>query len=304
MRLHWALFLLLTLMTTITFAQEDQKSEPAAKEESKQSKEEQQTDEDEEEKTIAEQFRSIRNTHQRAVRRNRSDMRRADREERAELLEAFEEEMQALESSVLELVEKSEEPAEKVDMLLWMDENGSEANSEKARNELLTNHLDSEKISGLIESMLRIPPSADSEEALRSMIAESPHDSVKAAATVGLSKMLKSLNRLEDMDERSRERYTEIIGEEFVAKWTPEAIKKESDVLLNSLLENYADVPVEGSRTNETYGDMIEGMMFAKEHLEIGTTAEDIVAEDLDGEEFRLSDYRGKVVVIDFWGDW
>ena len=25
---------------------------------------------------------------------------------------------------------------------------------------------------------------------------------------------------------------------------------------------------------------------------------------DLDGVEFKLSDYRGKVVFLDFWGDW
>ena len=32
--------------------------------------------------------------------------------------------------------------------------------------------------------------------------------------------------------------------------------------------------------------------------------APEIEAEDLDGVNFKLSDYRGKVVVIDFWGDW
>ncbi len=40
------------------------------------------------------------------------------------------------------------------------------------------------------------------------------------------------------------------------------------------------------------------------ESLEIGKVAPEIEAPDLDGVNFRLSDYRGKVVVIDFWGDW
>ena len=26
--------------------------------------------------------------------------------------------------------------------------------------------------------------------------------------------------------------------------------------------------------------------------------------EDLDGAKFALSEYRGKVVLLDFWGDW
>lgn len=38
--------------------------------------------------------------------------------------------------------------------------------------------------------------------------------------------------------------------------------------------------------------------------LEIGKVAPDIEGVDIDGVRFNLSDYRGKVVVIDFWGDW
>ena len=37
---------------------------------------------------------------------------------------------------------------------------------------------------------------------------------------------------------------------------------------------------------------------------EIGTEAPEIVGVDLDGVEFKLSDYRGKVVMLDFYGDW
>lgn len=35
-----------------------------------------------------------------------------------------------------------------------------------------------------------------------------------------------------------------------------------------------------------------------------GKPAPEIEGEDVDGKSFRLSDYRGKVVVLDFWGDW
>ncbi len=36
----------------------------------------------------------------------------------------------------------------------------------------------------------------------------------------------------------------------------------------------------------------------------LGQPAPEIVGDDLDGVPFRLSDYRGKVVVLDFWGHW
>jgi hypothetical protein len=44
--------------------------------------------------------------------------------------------------------------------------------------------------------------------------------------------------------------------------------------------------------------------LFEIEHLQVGCTAPDIVAKDTDGVEFKLSDYRGKVILLDFWGFW
>jgi hypothetical protein len=41
-----------------------------------------------------------------------------------------------------------------------------------------------------------------------------------------------------------------------------------------------------------------------KEGLEIGDLAMEINGTDIDGKKFKLSDYRGKVVVLDFWGNW
>ncbi len=38
--------------------------------------------------------------------------------------------------------------------------------------------------------------------------------------------------------------------------------------------------------------------------LTVGKVAPDIVAKDLDGQELRLSDYRGRVVVLAFSGEW
>ena len=45
-------------------------------------------------------------------------------------------------------------------------------------------------------------------------------------------------------------------------------------------------------------------LRFALKHLTVGRPAMEIEAEDIDGKKFKLSDYRGKVVVLDFWGNW
>jgi hypothetical protein len=44
--------------------------------------------------------------------------------------------------------------------------------------------------------------------------------------------------------------------------------------------------------------------MFELEHLRVGATPPDFEAVDQDGVKFKLSDYRGKVLVLDFWGFW
>jgi hypothetical protein len=46
------------------------------------------------------------------------------------------------------------------------------------------------------------------------------------------------------------------------------------------------------------------GHLFELKNLGIGKVAPDIAGEDVDGKKFKLSDYRGKVVLLDFWGDW
>lgn len=43
---------------------------------------------------------------------------------------------------------------------------------------------------------------------------------------------------------------------------------------------------------------------FRLQHLVPGKPAPDFKAQDVDGVEFKLSDYKGKVVLLDFWGFW
>lgn len=42
----------------------------------------------------------------------------------------------------------------------------------------------------------------------------------------------------------------------------------------------------------------------AEAGFKVGTVAPETSGVDVNGQRFKLSDYRGKVVVVDFWGDW
>lgn len=48
----------------------------------------------------------------------------------------------------------------------------------------------------------------------------------------------------------------------------------------------------------------LDGILYEQEHLAIGAVAPEIEGPDLDGVSFKLSDYRGKVVLLDYWGFW
>ena len=51
-------------------------------------------------------------------------------------------------------------------------------------------------------------------------------------------------------------------------------------------------------------GKSAPNLIFQIDNLQVGKVAPDIEGEDADGVKFKLSDYRGNVVVIDFWGWW
>ncbi|NUP95913.1 MAG: redoxin domain-containing protein [Planctomycetaceae bacterium] len=53
-----------------------------------------------------------------------------------------------------------------------------------------------------------------------------------------------------------------------------------------------------------TYGDVAGRALYEMEHLQIGMVAPDFESVDETGAKFKVSDYRGKVVVLDFWGYW
>ncbi len=73
----------------------------------------------------------------------------------------------------------------------------------------------------------------------------------------------------------------------------------------NSLIKEYGDCPsINDFPKGETLGDLAKKELFEFQHLRVGLVAPEIQAEDIDGVKFKLSDYRGKVILLDFWGDW
>jgi len=74
----------------------------------------------------------------------------------------------------------------------------------------------------------------------------------------------------------------------------------DAEKLFEKIMTDYKDVKT----FNSTLGARAEGSLFEIRNLSIGKVVPDIEGEDVDGKKFKLSDYRGKVVMLDFWGHW
>ncbi len=80
---------------------------------------------------------------------------------------------------------------------------------------------------------------------------------------------------------------------------------KEAEAMLHKVAKEYGDLELPGRRNEtQTIAKAVEGELFFINNLTIGKVLPDSVAQDLDGKKLKISDYRGKVVVLDIWATW
>ena len=78
-------------------------------------------------------------------------------------------------------------------------------------------------------------------------------------------------------------------------------LRKEAMDLLDLCTTKYADIPL---GKDATIGKRSTPLLFEMRYLAIGKIVPDISGEDLDGQKLKLSDYRGKVVMLSYWATW
>ena len=79
-----------------------------------------------------------------------------------------------------------------------------------------------------------------------------------------------------------------------------ELLQAEIESLSKSIKSEYAEYT---DLVGTPFGERLEGIEFSKK-LAIGNPVPDIAGSDLDGVEFKLSDYKDNVVMVSFWGQW
>jgi hypothetical protein len=204
-------------------------------------------------------------------------------EEKEQALASYRKVPESFAPRVLDIAEKNPKEAVALDALLWVVSNaGATPQAEKAAGILVQNHLENPSVAALALRLGQSPhPSA--QKVLRGIIEKSPNDTTKGQATFALGQSLKG--------------QTEQAGlkKEEVAR-----LAKEAEKTFELVIEKYGAVNAgRGPAAEQAKADLNE-----LRTLGIFKTAPEIEAEDIDGKTFKLSDYRGKVVMLDFWGHW
>jgi len=118
--------------------------------------------------------------------------------------------------------------------------------------------------------LLKFSNDNDSQDLLRVLSKSSPHRDVQSLACLMLAEKVKGND--------------------------PE----EAKALLHTALKDSSQT----KSLDENVIAMARSDLYDLEHLSIGQPAPKMEGEDADGKKLKLSDYRGKVVLISFFGDW
>jgi hypothetical protein len=111
------------------------------------------------------------------------------------------------------------------------------------------------------------------------------------------------LDLIREQPELAKE-FGELFGEEYLEElqWQDRTrVIREAESLFERASTQYGDLKLpEGGTVDEK----ARAELFEIRHLVVGKEAPEIVGEDQDGKRLKLSDYRGKVVLLDFWSEY
>lgn len=206
----------------------------------------------------------------------------------------------------LELAESDAKDSAAFDAAAWVVTNVRAGDApEKAVELLVKNHAGSDKLLALAQRLVR-RPSAANRKLFQAIVDHNPDREAQAQACFGLASLIKNERLYADYMKTNPEVAKQIersFGKEYgeyLTKLDDDQAAKELETLYERMANDFADV----SAGRGTMGETAERELYELRHLAIGKVAPEIEGEDIDGVEFKLSDYRGKVVVIDFWGNW
>jgi peroxiredoxin len=229
----------------------------------------------------------------------------------------------------LALAEKYPEIETSVDCLCWCLEHadpmippGAEV-YHRAVERVLRDHLASEAVLTYVKSLSRVgrgeagPAIMKSQdELLRGLIEGSPHREVRGFACFVLAEghayLSENIAFIRSASLAKRQRLESVMGKEVFAdrlRRDPTQLKNEAKNLFKRVRDEFGDILADEVRPGLRPRQVPLGILATRyldelSNLAIGMAVPEFESVDLDGNKVRLSDLRGKVVVLDIWATW
>lgn len=167
---------------------------------------------------------------------------------------------------------------------------------------LLRDHLESDQLGPLLDRM-RYGYRLVFGEGLQTVLEKNPHPEMQGLACLALAQHLNDrLKMAQVADGRPElvERFSAIFGEEYlreIRRMRDAGLAKRIETLFERAAAEFGEVDFRAGTVGETANSELNEIR----NLSIGRTAPNIEGTDENGTEFKLSDYRGKVVLLYFW---
>ena len=221
---------------------------------------------------------------------------------------------------LVQIAEQNPKDVAALDALLWVARHTrnvpgkTDTPNAKARAALIRDHLKSPKIGPFCLSLTYEEFDAGAVGLLRQVLEQHADKPVQAQAAYALAKLLQrragaATFLQKQTDEKQIAAFIKTYGPEAIAdvkRSDSDGQKKEAETLLERLTQDkdYAATVITYGDRSVTLGDLAGRDLFGLRHLVPGKPAPEISGEDIEGEPMKLSDFRGQVVLLDFWGHW
>jgi hypothetical protein len=263
-------------------------------------------------KTPRERYQALFQEHEKAMQQFMEVYQKAKTDaERSKLFQEKYPQPQSYVRRILEIADSAPQDLAAVDALIWVVQHGGfSPDVSRAIDQLATSHAENRRLGELAPNLVySLSPSA--EKLLRAILAKNPDRDAKGKACLALGQLLKQRaenvrtlktnpSQAQQIEAAYKAQGADKIWLGLLRLSDPSALTKESESMFERAAKDFADV----THFRGTIGQAAQNELSEIRDLGIGKACPEIAGEDIDGKSFKLSDYKGKVVVVDFWGDW
>ncbi len=271
-------------------------------------------------RTPEEQYASLMAEYQESLKRATAEIEAAKTNEERQKAVASYPTVDRIGPRFLELARKYPRTSAACDALVWIVGQGRVTSDYfpsprielmgEAMERLAKDHLDDRRV-GVLCRTLAVYASPLRDKFLRTVYEKATNREVRGYACLSLAEYLaaksKAVARARSSGQANQAKIVDpafTAYAEHIRTADPEALRREAETLFEKTIREYGDFSITRRGEKITFAQLAETGLRGLRQIGVGKAAPEIEGQDVDGKPLRLSDFRGKVVVLVFTGEW